>query len=151
MERPFKDKIKLIGNYKLSFKQFLTRVTPLYRGRSINQSKFGQIQNIPPTTNCTSVVQVVEMEKSKDSQAGYEYAYKKKSTTVDKRALRLHRRSIEWKSNREERLNSARNLESLSPLQEISHNTTTDKSYDGKTPTKSSNISSEITKQDTKG
>lgn len=73
--------------------------------------------------------------------SGYEYAYKKKSSTVDKRALRLHRRSIEWKNNRGDRLNSARNLESLSPLQEISHSnnhTYQDESYDKKTPSKTS-------------
>lgn len=64
------------------------------------------------------------------------FAYKLKSTSVDKRALRLHRRSIEWKQNREDRLNSARNLESLSPLQEISSNASVDHSYEGKTPSK---------------
>lgn len=78
------------------------------------------------------------MEKNKETLSGYEYAYKKKSSTVDKRALRLHRRSIEWKNNRGDRLNSARNLESLSPLQELSNNTYQDESYDKKTPSKMS-------------
>ncbi|XP_071121145.1 microtubule-associated protein futsch-like isoform X2 [Mytilus edulis] len=86
-----------------------------------------------------------------EKNSAYEFAYKKKSSTIDKRALRLHRRSVEWKSNRDERLNSARNLESLSPLQEISHNSTVNQNYEGKTPSKTSVESCKVTKSQVKG
>ena len=86
-----------------------------------------------------------------EKNSAYEFAYKKKSSTIDKRALRLHRRSVEWKSNRDERLNSARNLESLSPLQEISHNSTVNQNYEGKTPSKTNVESCKVTKSQVKG
>ncbi|CAG2202618.1 DLG7 [Mytilus edulis] len=86
-----------------------------------------------------------------EKNSAYEFAYKKKSSTIDKRALRLHRRSVEWKSNRDERLNSARNLESLSPLQEISHNSTVNQNYEGKTPSKTNVESCKETKSQVKG
>ncbi|XP_052085181.1 uncharacterized protein LOC127722331 [Mytilus californianus] len=85
-----------------------------------------------------------------EKNSAYEFAYKKKSSTIDKRALRLHRRSVEWKSNRDERLNSARNLESLSPLQEISHNATVNQNYEGKTPSKTNVESCKVTKSQVK-
>ncbi|CAC5413641.1 DLGAP5 [Mytilus coruscus] len=81
-----------------------------------------------------------------EKNSAYEFAYKKKSSTIDKRSLRLHRRSVEWKSNRDERLNSARNLESLSPLQEISHNATVNQNYEGKTPSKTNVESCKVVK-----
>ncbi|VDI31313.1 disks large-associated protein 5 [Mytilus galloprovincialis] len=86
-----------------------------------------------------------------EKNSAYEFAYKKKSSTIDKRALRLHRRSVEWKSNRDERLNSARNLESLSPLQEISHNSTVNQNYEGKTPSKTNVEPCKETKSQVKG
>ncbi|XP_021343719.1 disks large-associated protein 5-like isoform X2 [Mizuhopecten yessoensis] len=66
-------------------------------------------------------------------------AYKIKSTSVDPKKLRLHRRSIDWKQNRHEEANKGRNIQNLSPLQELSSNSsniTITSSYEGKTPVK---------------
>ncbi|XP_060081775.1 disks large-associated protein 5-like [Ylistrum balloti] len=63
-------------------------------------------------------------------------AYKIKSTSVDAKKLRLHRRSLDWKKNRHEEASKGRNLQNLSPLQEISCNDNVTSSYQGKTPVK---------------
>ncbi|XP_033738088.1 disks large-associated protein 5-like isoform X2 [Pecten maximus] len=63
-------------------------------------------------------------------------AYKIKSSTIDAKKLRLNRRSIDWKNNRQEEANKGRNIQNLSPLQELSPNVKSKLTYEGKTPTK---------------
>ncbi len=45
-------------------------------------------------------------------------SYKRKSPGIDRRVLRAHRRSVEWKSLRTDKVNKSRNIV-LSPFQEI--------------------------------
>lgn len=61
---------------------------------------------------------LVEMEKGKHSRSDN---FKRKSTTLDKRSLRAHRRSIEWKQQRSATVRQNRpNMDNLSPLKEAS-------------------------------
>jgi len=62
-------------------------------------------------------------------------AYKLKST-IDRKAQRLQRKSIDWKMSRQEETNRRRNLHNISPLQELSDNSNLNDSYKGKTPVK---------------
>jgi len=72
-----------------------------------------------------------------DSSKGkFASAYKLSKSTVDKKALRLSRRSIEQRHLRNDEVNKRRNLNELSPLQESEASLLQNKSYKGRTPLK---------------
>ena len=57
------------------------------------------------------------------TKRGRNESFKKKSSALDKRSLRAHRRSIEWKQLRDQTVNQNRpNMNALSPLKEIKLN-----------------------------
>ncbi|XP_045160597.2 uncharacterized protein LOC123525537 [Mercenaria mercenaria] len=70
------------------------------------------------------------------ARGNYASAYKLSRSTINQKALRRERRSIEQKELRHGEINKRRNLCDLSPLQEGDLTATQDKSYKDKTPQK---------------
>ncbi|XP_064605757.1 titin homolog [Liolophura sinensis] len=81
------------------------------------------------------------MDKPTSSNAAN---YKRKSSTIDKRNLRVHRRSLDWKQQRSEEVNRRRNCDDMSPVVEetdsaqhsFADRTVADHTDENSTPTK---------------
>ena len=75
------------------------------------------------------------MDKGK-ARGEYSSAYKLAGSTIDKKTLSLHRRSIEQKELRQGEHNKRRQLTDLSPVQEGDTTLNQNKHYKDKTPFK---------------
>ena len=54
------------------------------------------------------------------SDSTHEESFKKKGSSIqDRRALRHHRRSLEWKNQRDDKFDQRRNMEMMSPVKEV--------------------------------
>ena len=65
-----------------------------------------------PTLHYT--ISVLKILKMSAPHSGHQDAFKRKSTSVDKRTLRQHRRSVEWKERRDATLNQRRKIQDMS-------------------------------------